>query len=691
MTDACTILRASYASTNDAKELDQALEFAEEALNYLPAQHSNRPSVLYEVGQTLEARYKLTSSQLDLSRSINAYLEVSDSSTTKFVTRVGAARSAARLLGKCNRWSEARQCFEKVIAYMTNACPRWLVVSDRQYLLSTFYEIPADAAAVVLQSSPSADIIYKAIHYLELSRGVVLGSTIDYRSEARPLERASPETAKKWYKLCMELDAASQEKEKDERISRREQVSKWLKETIGYIRQIPGLSSFSSPLPLGSMMAYELRKASPELYEVYTTLHREIDAFPIQKEGGRETRRLRELSNELDDMLLAIRKLPGLEDFLLPLGRNGILQLADPGPIFLINSSSFVGRSDAIIIRRSGIEVLPLPLLHHVDIQRWMKEQQNLVQNWTLRNFAEKNKQMRDLLKWLWTVAVEPILHHLDLVANKPKQKPRVHWIGTGLLSMAPFHAAGDYDAGATANTMSHVVSSYVPTLRALYFGRQERSRESHVPQSNKRLLLVAMPQTPGAASLPAVSEEVSSIAGLSNSRTMVSRLDPATPTKVLEELPLANIVHFACHAISDPSNVGNSHLLLNSESSTATAKKLTVRQISAHRAPAAELAFLSACSAAENRATALADEAIHIANSFQLAGFRHVVGTLWQTRDQCCKEVANDFYRALLGTDARDDGPLLVAEALHAAVEKLRVQNLKKPLAWAPFIHIGA
>jgi hypothetical protein len=53
-----------------------------------------------------------------------------------------------------------------------------------------------------------------------------------------------------------------------------------------------------------------------------------------------------------------------------------------------------------------------------------------------------------------------------------------------------------------------------------------------------------------------------------------------------------------------------------------------------------AELAFLSACSTARPSGR-LADEAIHLASAFQLAGYRHVIGTLWPIGDWPAVEYA--------------------------------------------------
>jgi len=56
-------------------------------------------------------------------------------------------------------------------------------------------------------------------------------------------------------------------------------------------------------------------------------------------------------------------------------------------------------------------------------------------------------------------------------------------------------------------------------------------------------------------------------------------------------------------------------------------------------------LGYLSACSTTVNEVDALADKEIHIFSALQLAGFRHVVGTLWEVSDKHCVDVARVLY----------------------------------------------
>ncbi|KAL8720406.1 MAG: hypothetical protein Q9225_002726 [Loekoesia sp. 1 TL-2023] len=732
--DAAMILKASYQRTKDPTELEQAREYLRKSLSRIPLSHTGRATAFYHHGEALEQLHCLRPSEIAIDEAIEAYNNAFNSSSGRVSTRLKAAYSTARLLSGKRMWDELNCTLAKAIDCIKIACPTSLPVRDRQYFLSMVPGLPADTAAATLQAStPNA---YQAVRSLELSRGIILGSTMDYRSEAKHLEAVSPDLFREWNHLCMELDTLSQGPRADERTTRRQRLSMALTKVIRFIRQIPSMESFSPPLPHGSLLAHQLETASPELFGTFNALQRELDSLPTENESGRrETKRQQELSSRLNGLKSTIRSIPGLEEFLLPLPEKSLLDLARRGPIFIVNCSDLVGRSDVFIIQSSGIKVLRLPMLRHEDVERWMNEHDDVIQGWTLRTFPEKNARMRDVLRWLWQTVVKPILSHLTMISDgSGATKPRVYWIGTGRLSTAPFHAAGEHENHSTENAISHVISTYVPTLRALSFAMESTPEEQAYSKPNRHLFIAESASAPGTAALPSVEEEIRQITEAASPHATVVRTPSPTPASVLSELPLANMVHFACHAISDPLDLANSHLLLHappptspssqpdplaplpeSQPSLQDKNKLTVRSISAARSPSAELAYLSACSAAETRKASLADESIHIASAFQLAGFRHVVGTLWQTKDGCCKDVAGEFYRGLFGRveegerrrrkgkwrerveddevggEEREEGFLPVAEALHDAVVKLREENPGKLLAWAPFVCFGA
>jgi CHAT domain-containing protein len=75
-----------------------------------------------------------------------------------------------------------------------------------------------------------------------------------------------------------------------------------------------------------------------------------------------------------------------------------------------------------------------------------------------------------------------------------------------------------------------------------------------------------------------------------------------------------------------------------------------------------------------------------HLASAFQLAGYRHVIGTLWPISDHHAAQLAGDFYKALASTGTASKA----ATALHQATHWLRNQWPQMPSAWASHTHSG-
>jgi len=202
-------------------------------------------------------------------------------------------------------------------------------------------------------------------------------------------------------------------------------------------------------------------------------------------------------------------------------------------------------------------------------------------------------------------------------------------------------------------------------------------------------MLIVTMPTTPGESPLSGVTKEANEIKhGLCGPNT-VETLERPTAKCVLHALPNYSIAHFACHGVSSI-NPADSHLLLLKESilpddhRAEQLDKLRVKDIAALKLPAARLAYLSACSTAVSTSSKLIDEVTHTVSSFHIAGFIHVIGTLWESEDEACQRMAVDFYSNLRKTDN-------VAVSYRTAIMKLMEQKPSQPRYWAPFIHFGA
>ena len=149
------------------------------------------------------------------------------------------------------------------------------------------------------------------------------------------------------------------------------------------------------------------------------------------------------------------------------------------------------------------------------------------------------------------------------------------------------------------------------------------------------------------------------------------------THDDVLEKMRTCGIFHFAGHGKSDSLNPSMSFLLLDDWN----VNPLTVEDLRNLRLQDSPpfLGYLSACSTSANIVDNLSDESIHLVGAFQLAGFRHVVGTFWEVSDSTCVDVAKMFYDMIRKENMTDDS---VSRGLHHAVRALRDREVKE-LEW--------
>lgn len=324
------------------------------------------------------------------------------------------------------------------------------------------------------------------------------------------------------------------------------------------------------------------------------------------------------------------------------------------GPVVIVNVSRF--RADALVVDGDELRVLPLPDLRYAELTERVRIFDDAVRT-TAPRLADRlaaQAVIQDVLDWLRDTVTGPILDALDL----PGEWPRVWWSPTGPLTFLPLHAT----------VLDRVVSSYTPTLGALELARRRLPEVGGGP-----LLTVAMPSTPGHADLGAAYEESLKVAA---TRPAASSLTgpQATRENVLTALRRCGWAHFACHAHADPQAPSTSHLILHDE-------PLTVADLLREQPVAAELAYLSACSTART-SEQMTGEAVHLGSAFQLAGFPHVIATLWPVADEAAARVTERFYAYAAGLDP--------AAALHFAVRDVREAFPLIPAAWAAHLHTG-
>lgn len=79
-----------------------------------------------------------------------------------------------------------------------------------------------------------------------------------------------------------------------------------------------------------------------------------------------------------------------------------------------------------------------------------------------------------------------------------------------------------------------------------------------------------------------------------------------------------------------------------------------------------------------------MAGDTIHLAAACQLAGYTHVIASLWPSSDYVSAELTEQFYATLKAS------PAGTAAALHQATRELRAINGNHPHLWAPYTHTG-
>ncbi|KAG5804799.1 hypothetical protein H9Q74_002634 [Fusarium xylarioides] len=399
-----------------------------------------------------------------------------------------------------------------------------------------------------------------------------------------------------------------------------------------------------------------LEEKCPDLARKFVALREQLSASSASgktldtedPEWNVDESRRHEAGDEFESLIGEIRQQAGFETFLLPPSEPEIKSAAERGPIAIINTSML--RCDAILVESHQITSVPLTAFNRREMIEYVK-------NGTFRS--------DEALQWLWDCVASPVLNALGFDTPPSEEDwPHVWWIMTGLLNKFPVHAAGHHSNGTSETVIDRVISSYHGSIQSIIRGRKRPA--SAVTQTNA--LLVAMEATPGSSKLPFATREIAAIRGICKS--MLIEPDEPEPKRdnILSSLLECGIFHFAGHACTDPEDPIGSYLCLDEEREDC----LTVLDLLdinlQSRSPF--LAYLSACGTGRIENNHLADEGIHLINGFHTAGFRHVIGTLWEVKDEICVDMARIAYEGMMQNGMTDEE---VSHGLHQASRELR------------------
>ncbi len=620
-----SVLRARYDRRGQDADAAESVDQSRRAIEAMPADDPRRGLGWLALGMVLGLRHRRQGAAADYDDAVAACRTAVESRSGTPATRASAAMIWAFLSARREDWPSAVEAFRVAAALLPQFAWHGVERGARERRLDRWQGVATAGAAAALEAGDPG----LAVELLEQGRSVLWSQALQTRDDTSALRERDPALYDRLRSVAAEMATAAA-----------------LDEPTGLAPALP---------------------AGPA-----------ADAARLHQD-----RRIR-LAEEWDRLLARARALPGQEHLLQvpPLAalRDGL----PDGPVVLINVHD--ARCDALVVRRDGpVEHIPLPDLTAPGTVRrataYLRALRVLGSPATPGDLTRTSAKqtLHVTLEWLWDAVAGPVLDHLGLAGGE-----RVWWCPTGLLTLLPLHAAGYHDPADTPagrTVLDRVVSSYTPTLRAL-----ARARKADPPATaDRRLLAVSVPETPpgaaGLSPLPGARAEAEFLERALPGAHTLRVGEAATHAVVTADLRTHAYAHFACHGaqdVHDPST-GALHLW---------DKPLTVLDVAELDLAHAELAYLSACHTAVG-GTTLPDEAIHLAAALQLAGYRHVIATLWTVTDRTAVDVATSVYTALVngsGLDLVD-----TAHVLHRTVRALRDADPRDPTRWAPYIHSGA
>ena len=620
-------LQMLYESSGDAAVLAEAVQVARDAVAATPDGHPGRAMYLYNLGNALQRLFRRTGETPALAEAGRCYTQAAEYASAPAEVRIIAYRAVARLPVQAGvSPQDALIAVEAAVGLLPQVAPRVLVRADREHSLGQLASLAGEAAAAAVAAGRG-----RAVELLEQTRGVLVADTLDASSsDISRLRDHHPGLADEFGELRARMDVLDH----------------------------PGAFS---PQPAGTATGKpDLGQARRDAYAAW------------------------------DRLIARIRAIGGFENFLHPPGIDQLASHDFGGPVVFTYTSP--SRCDALILTEdpgTPVRLVPLTDLTEDEARRQINRLLSAGQaagnpSAGIAARIAATKDVLDVLAWMWDTIAAPVLAalgHTTAPADDGLVWPRVWWCPVGILAYLPLHAAGHYvdlTSGAPnpRTVLDRVISSYTATIRALaYAGAQ------HPDPAGTNSLIIAVPDAPGIPPLPGVTAEASELAGLIPGAQVLSR---PTRDTVLAALPGRPVAHFACHGYADWTSPAASQLILYDYSTTP----LTVADISALRLTGG-LAYLSAC-ATTITSPALTNEAVHITGAFYLAGYQHVIGTLWPVSDTVARELARDFYSYLTNNGTTQPEIRLAAHALHHATRRLRDRYPAIPTSWAAHTYTG-
>lgn len=492
--------RRRFPQFGDMSDLEKAMQATQEAVAITPAGHPDRATRLHLHGILLDYRYSETHNLMDYLDSLRAMYSAWECIGSPLCIRIMTAMAAAHRLGCLRRWKEASSLLEDVITILPKVSLRLLGRDDQEYILSEFTTLTALAVSVALYAGSTAT---HCLGFLELGRGIIMGFSIDCRSDVSELRARHRKIFTTYNDLRIQINQPLLKIEgeshfsSEDRRRHRLQITHEMDEILMDIRQLPGFERFLLPPSSKSFIA--LAAEGPIVTFISTGFR--SDAIIITGAGIKSIR-LRKMA--YSDVEQHMESLPGLVR----------------------------GKRSTYSSRNEQLEEFLL-WLWDVAVEPVVDE---------LMFGAVKDGS----LPHIWWIGVGRLAMAPFHAAGDHSQCSTRNTFCRVISSYI-----------STLKALSYARE------KKLELGPESRLLLVAMPTTPDA---PPIPGTPKSKWKPLTNpvKEVEDIAEIVMNSCKTTRLDSPTATQVLKELPAFHAIHFACHGISDGKHPSNSHLLLH-------------------------------------------------------------------------------------------------------------------------------
>lgn len=621
------------------------------------------------------------------------------------------------LIGGQKRWEKAFTICAEGIAVLPTRVPQYCQRNHRHRAQIDGQTLGSIAVSVGLNAGKPAS---HCLAVLEQSRGIILGFTIDCRSTTgnlQELQKINPDLFDKFNTLRSRVDSPSENREEllsrfpispstlerratEENLKRQRMINvDELSKTLQEIRGHPGFERFQLPPSYEELI--EVAKDGPVVIEVCTSTRSDaiivtrscIKSIPLPNlTHSVACRRIKELNTKIIPGGKSSYQLRSakMERFLIWLWDTAVEPVIEE-----LKTQGIVSSGDVLPrIWWIGADIMGLAPFHAAGDHS---------PGSTRNTLAYAISSYIPTLKALSYARERPLAFpHGDsslLIVATPKVRgqSRLNHVNSEVESIV--NLSPEWIKTEILNSPSSAeVLKQLPSFGAVHFACHGFSNIND-PFNSHLLLRDVENCTTGVdrLSAEAISDFVldkPETAYLLPPGFKSESLQGLSADETHERLVSLGAFPYACPIYSDENNPFKSlSLPRGGKDCTYGIDILTAGAISDINMERAQIAYLSACSTARISSRKLADESVHIASAFQLAGFSHVLANMWPSDDDACLNVTTEFYRKLFESSISesDCGHRKVGAAFHYAVKKLRDSSWKEPLLWTPFIHTGA